>query len=99
MQAICSNDARMMNYDFKNRGVFRDTYSVLWCVRKLALDWFSFSEHPGSDWDRSWLLKTPLSTISISSFLPLFSNFVLPMLALSNPCFDCLGFLMYCIVC
>ena len=69
MQAICSNDARIMNHEFKNQGDFRDTYSALWYVRTLALDPRRLSEHPGSDWDKSWLLKIPLSTISISSFL------------------------------
>ena len=72
MQVICSNDARIMNHEFKNQGDFRDTYSALWYVRTLVLDPGRLSEHPGSDWDSFWLLKTPLVMISNSSFLPLF---------------------------
>ena len=85
MQAICSNDARMMNYDFKSRGVYRDTYSALWCLRMLAFDPNRLCEHPGRDWDRSQLLKMPLTMDLISRFLVLFSNFVMPLLAASNP--------------
>ena len=49
MPIICSNDARMESYDFKNRARYRDTYSACEGVRKLSLDWFRFSERPGSD--------------------------------------------------
>ena len=94
MQAICSNDARIMNHEFKNQGDFRDTYSALWYVRTLALDPGRLSEHPGSDWDSFWLLKTPLVMISNSSFLPLFQTFVLPLLAASNHYFRAFAFLM-----
>ena len=94
MQAICSNDARIMNHEFKNQGDFRDTYSALWYVRMLALDPGRLSEHPGSDWDSFWLLKTPLVMISNSSFLPLFQTFVLPLLAASNHYFRAFAFLM-----
>ena len=95
MQAICSNDARIMNHEFKNQGDFRDTYSALWYVRTLALDPGRLSEHPGSDCDSFWLLKTPLVMISNSSFLPLFQTFVLPLLAASNLVFVPSSFLMY----
>ncbi|CAI8614140.1 unnamed protein product [Vicia faba] len=44
-------DARMVSFNFKNRVGFRDTYSVFGRLKKLALDWFSLSECPGSDWD------------------------------------------------
>ena len=94
MQAICSNDARIMNHEFKNQGDFRDTYSALWYVRTLSLDPGRLSEHPGSDWDSFWLLKTPLVMISNSSFLPLFQTFVLPLLAASNHYFRAFAFLM-----
>ena len=94
MQAICSNDARIMNHEFKNQGDFRDTYSALWYVRMLALDPGRLSEHPGSDWDSFWLLKTPFVMISNSSFLPLFQTFVLPLLAASNHYFRAFAFLM-----
>ena len=92
---ICSNDAIIESYDFKYRADYRDTYSALWYVRTLALDLGRFSVRPGNDWDQSKLLKLPLSTILISSFLVTFSNFVLPLLAASNPCLVCLSFLMY----
>ena len=46
MSRICSNDARMKVYDFMNRAGYRDTYSALWCVRKLAFDPGRLSEHP-----------------------------------------------------
>ena len=94
MQAICSTDARIMNHEFKNQGDFRDTYSASWYVRMLALDPGRLSEHPGSDWDSFWLLKTPLVMISNSSFLPLFQTFVLPLLAASNNYFRAFAFLM-----
>ena len=38
MQLLWSNDARIMNYDFKNMGVYRDTYNALWGLNKLAFD-------------------------------------------------------------
>ena len=94
MQAICSNDTRIMNYEFKNQGDFRDTYSALWYVRTLVLDPGRLSEHPGSDWDNFWLLKTPLVMISNSSFLPLFQTFVLPLLAASHHYFRAFALLM-----
>ena len=94
MQAICSNDARMMNHEFKNQGDYRDTYSALWYVRTLALDPGRFSVRPGNDWDRSRLLKLPLSMVSNSSFLVLFSSSVLPILAASNHYFRAFAFLM-----
>ena len=47
MQLLCSNDARIMSYDFKNRGGYRDTYNVFGCLNKLALDLDSLSERPG----------------------------------------------------
>ena len=94
MQLVCSNDVRIMSYNFKNRGGYRDTYSAFGGLNKLALDWFGLSECPGSDWDRSWPLKMPLAMVSISSFLVNFSTFVLPLPAASNPCFDCFCLLM-----
>ena len=99
MPIVCSNDARMESYDFKNKDVYRDTYNALWGLIELAFDPGRLNEHPGRDWDRSQLLKMPLAMDSIPSFLVNFSTFVLPMPALSNPCFDCFGFLMYCMVC
>ena len=92
MQLVCSNDAKIMSYDFKNRSGYRDTYSVLWSLKRLGPG--SLSEHPGSDWDKSWLLKMPLTMISISSFLMNFPTFVLSLPALSNPCFVPSGLLM-----
>ena len=98
MQVIFIIDARMESYDFKNRAGFRDTYSAFGRMNKLALDWFGLSECPGSDWDRSQLLKTPLAMISILCFFVYFSNFVLPLSAIANPDLDCLCLLMYCVV-
>ena len=69
MQVICSNDARMMNYDFKNMGVYRDTYNACGGLRMFAFDPDRLCEHPGRDWDRSQLLKMPLAMDSISNFL------------------------------
>ena len=99
MQAICSNDARIMIYDSKNRAGCRDAYSALGYVRKLTFDPNRLCEPPGRDWDRSKLLKLPLAMVSNSSFLVTFSNFVLPLLAASNPCLDFFSFLMYFILC
>ena len=94
MQLVFIIDARMVSFDFKNRGDYRDTYSAFGCLEKLALDWFSLSECPGNDWDRSWPLKMPPTMILISRFLVKFSNLVLPLSALANPCFVSSGFLM-----
>ena len=87
-------DARMVSFDFKNRGMFRDTYSALWSLKMLGFDPGSLSECPGSDWDKSWPLKMPLTWISTSHFFVIFSLFVLPLSALSNPDFRVLFFLM-----
>ena len=94
MPIVFSNDARISQIDFKNRGSYRDTYNAFGCMNKLALDSDRLSERPGIDWDRSWPLKMPLAMISISNFLMNFSNLVLPLSAISNPYFDCFGFLM-----
>ena len=91
---IYSNDARMMNHDFKNRASYLDTYSAFGRMSKLAFDPGRLSEHPGSDWDSFWLLKMPLVIILNSSFLPLFQTFVLPLLAASNHYFRAFPFLM-----
>ena len=99
MQAICSNDARIMIYDSKNKAGCRDTYSVLWCVRKLAFDPNHLCEPPGRDWDWSKLLKLPLSMILISHFFVYFSSFVLLLSAASKPCFVACGLLMYGTMC
>ena len=95
MQAICSNDAKIIIYDSKNRAGCRDAYSAFGRVWKPTLDWFHLSEPPGIDWDASWLLKTSLAIISNSNFLSLFSSFVLSMLAASNPYFRVPLLLMY----
>ena len=92
---IYSNDARMMNHDFKNRASYLDTYNAFGRMSKLAFDPGRLSEHPGRDCDRSQLLKVPLAMVSNSSFLSLFSSFVLSMLAASNPYFVPCGLLMY----
>ena len=99
MPIVFSNDARISRIDFKNEGSYRDTYSALRSLNKLALDWFGLSECPGSDWDKSWLLKVPLAMVSISSFFCEFSNFVLPLSAIANPYLVPCGLLMYYIVC
>ena len=99
MQAIYSNDARMKIYDFMNRAGYRDTYSVLWSLKMLAFDPNRLYEHPGRDWDRSQLLKLPLTMDSISRFLVLFSIYVMPLLAASNPGFYFFSFLMYHTMC
>ena len=99
MLRICSNDARMKIYGFKNRAGCRATYSALWRVRMIAFDLGRLSEHLGIDWDWSQLLKTPLSMILISHFLVNFATFVLLVLAASNPCLALFSFLMYCILC
>ena len=95
MLLVFSNNARTNQIEFKSQGDYRDTYNALWYMRTLALDPGRFSVRPGNDWDRSSLLKTPLAINSIPSFLPLFSKFILPLLAASNPCFDSCGLLMY----
>ena len=46
---IYSNDARVMIYEFKKEADYRDTYSVLWCLRMIAFDPGRLSEHPGND--------------------------------------------------
>ena len=68
MQLVFTNDARMKVYDSMNRAGYHDTYSALWCVRKLTFDPGRLSEHPGRDWDGFWLLKVPLAMVSNSSF-------------------------------
>ena len=88
-----------MSCDFKNKARYRDTYIALWCARTLAFDPDRLFEHPGKDWDRSQLLKLPLTMDSISRFLVSFSNFVLPLLAASNPGFYFFSFLMYHTMC
>ena len=47
MQLFHSMDARMVSFDFKNRGMFRDTYSVLWGLKMLGFDPGRLSERPG----------------------------------------------------
>ena len=95
MAMICSNDARIESYDFKYRADYRDTYRAFGRMSELAFDPGRLSEHLGIDWDRSWLLKTPLAMDSNSSFFVYFSSFVLLLSAASNPCFDCFGLLLY----
>ena len=96
---IYSNDARMMNHEFKKEGDYRDTYSAFEGLRTRAFDPGRLCDHPGIDWDWSLLLKTPLSMILISHFLVNFATFVLPVLAASNPYFRVPLLLMYCGMC
>ena len=49
MQLICTNDARMESYDFKNRARYRDTYSACEGLRTPAFDPDRLCEHPGRD--------------------------------------------------
>ena len=95
MPMIYSNDARMMNHEFKNQGDYRDTYSAFEGLRTRAFDPGRLCDHPGIDWDWSLLLKMPLSMILISHFLVNFATFVLLVLATSNLYFDSCGLLMY----
>ena len=99
MPRICSNDARMRIYSFKNRVWHRDTYRAFEGLRMRALDPGGLCDHPGIDWDASWLLRWPLSVNSNSSFFTTFSSFVLSMLASSNLGFDLFSFLMYHTIC
>ena len=57
MPIVFSNDARISQIDFKNRGSYRDTYNAFGCLNRLAFDPGRLSEHPGSDWDKSHVLK------------------------------------------
>ena len=94
MPMIYSNDARMMNHEFKNKGDYRDTYSAFKGLRTRAFDPRRLCDHPGIDWYASWLLKTSLAMILNSNFLSLFPNLVLLVLAASHPIFRAFAFLM-----
>ena len=88
MPRICSNDARMRIYGFKNRAWHRDTYRAFEGLRTRAFDPGRLCDHPGIDWDWSLLLKTPLSMILISHFLVNFASFVL-LISAASPLFSC----------
>ena len=95
MPRICSNDARMRIYGFKNRAWHRDTYRAFEGLRTRAFDPGRLTEHPGIDWYNFLLLETSFAMISNSNFLPLFQVLVLSILAASNPYFVPCGLLMY----
>ena len=94
MQLICTKDARIIICEFKNRAWHHDTYRALEGLRMRALDPGGLCDHPGIDWDASWLLKTSLAMISNSNFFTTFSSFVLFVLAASNPIFHAFAFLL-----
>ena len=78
-------DARIDQTEFKNRGMFRDTYSAFGRLKKLALDPGSLSECSGSDWDKSWPLKMPITWISTSHFFVIFFTFCSASLCTFQP--------------
>ena len=99
MPRICSKDAKIMSCDIKNKAWYRDTYSAFEGLRTRAFDPDHLYEHPGNDWDRSQLLKMPLTMDLISRFLVLCSTSILPFSPASNPYFVPCGFLMYDTMC
>ena len=49
MLLVYSNDARITQIEFKNRGNLRETYSAYEGLRMLGLDWDSLCAFPGID--------------------------------------------------
>ena len=94
MPLVFSNDARIIQIETKNRGDYRATYSVLGRLKMLGFDPGSLCECPGSDWNKSRVLKLPLTWTLISHFFVNFYTFVLPLPTISNPCFRVFCFLM-----
>ena len=99
MPLVCLKDAKIMSCNFKNKAWYRDTYSAFEGLRTRAFDPGRLCDHPGIDWDRSKLLKLPLSMDSIPHFLVNFATLVLPLSAASNPYFVPCGLLMYGTIC
>ena len=84
---VCSMDARMLQIEIKNRVVLRETYSAFGSLKMLGFGWDGLCECPGSDWNKSRSLKTPLTWILISHFFVIFSLFVLLLPTVFNPYF------------
>ena len=53
MLLFSSNNSRINQIEFKNRGRLRETYSADGGLRMPGLDPVSLCEWPGIDWDKS----------------------------------------------
>ena len=96
MLLVFSNNVRINQIEFKNKGRLRDTYSAFEDLIMLGLDPVSLCEWPGIDWDMSPALKMPLTLILISHFFVIFSTLVQSPPMLSNPYFCAFSLLKYC---